>query len=168
MAVEVLLSLGSNIDREYHLCAALDALAEAYGNIEMSPVYESDAVGFDGNAFYNLVVAISTEEPLAVVNQRLKQIEDNCGRDRSQPKYSSRTLDIDVLTYGDAHGAVSGIALPRDEVYRHAFVLKPLADLRPGMPVPGDTLTWADLWLDFSASDQPLRQINVQWHQQKI
>lgn len=168
MAVEVLLSLGSNIDREFHLCAALDALTEAYGDIAMSPVYESSAVGFDGDAFFNMVVAIKTDEPLDAVNQRLKYIEDVCGRDRSQPKYSSRSLDIDVLTYGDAHGVVSGIELPRDEVYRHAFVLKPLADLRPEMVAPGDRHTWDSLWQDFSAPDQALKQINLQWRQRKI
>lgn len=161
---EVLLSLGSNVDREYHLKAALDALALAYGVLDVSPVYESAAVGFAGDAFFNLAVALQTEESLGVLKQHLKQIEDDCGRDRSQPKFSDRTLDIDVLTFGTLSGMVEGIRLPRYEVYKNAYVLKPLADLRPQQPVPGDEeQTWFSLWAQFPQDKQPLRVVDLGW-----
>lgn len=159
---EVLLSLGSNVDREYHLKAALDALGEAYGPLDVSPVYESAAVGFAGDAFFNLAVALQTDESLSDLNVHLKQIEDACGRDRSQPKFSDRTLDIDVLTYGDLAGEVEGIKLPRYEVYKNAYVLKPLADLRPNQPVPGNPeQTWQRLWLAFPHDKQPLTEVSL-------
>lgn len=161
---EVLLSLGSNVDREFHLTAALDALVEAYGTLDVSPVYESAAVGFEGEAFFNLVVALWTTEALPDLNQHLKQIEDDCGRDRSQPKFSDRTLDIDVLTFGSVSGVVEGIRLPRYEVYKNAYVLKPLADLRPEQAVPGDSdHTWQSLWALFPKDKQPLRIVDIGW-----
>ncbi|MFY0664940.1 MAG: 2-amino-4-hydroxy-6-hydroxymethyldihydropteridine diphosphokinase [Natronospirillum sp.] len=161
---EVLLSLGSNVDREYHLSTALTALADAYGAMDVSPVYESAAVGFDGEAFFNLVVAIWTTESLPALNLHLKQIEDDCGRDRSQPKFSDRTLDIDVLTFGTLNGMVEGIRLPRYEVYKNAYVLKPLADIRPNQPVPGDVEhTWSTLWALFPHEKQPLRVVDIGW-----
>ncbi|MEX1056364.1 MAG: 2-amino-4-hydroxy-6-hydroxymethyldihydropteridine diphosphokinase [Natronospirillum sp.] len=168
MGVEVLLSLGSNVDREHHIRAGLDALQARYGALDVSPVYESSAVGFNGPDFYNLVVAIRTADPLDLVNKCLKQIEDDWGRERNQPTCLNRTLDIDVLTYGSAHGVVSGINLPRSEVYRNAFVLKPLADLRPRMRVPGDTASWADLWAQFSAPDQRLQKVELPWQPRSL
>lgn len=159
MVTEVLLGLGSNIERDAHLLTALRLLEERFGELSVSPVYESPAVGFDGDPFYNLVVGVSTTDSLTTVNTWLKQVEDEHGRDRSQPKFSSRRLDIDILTWGQAHGVVEGITLPRSEVFRHAFVLKPLVDLRPQMTVPGKSLTWSQLWDAFDATDQPLTPV---------
>src|SRR5690606_19935199 len=100
LMVTLYLSLGSNVAREFHICAALDALAERFGPLRISSVYESEAVGFAGEAFYNLVVGLETDLGLASLVAFLKQLEDANGRDRSQPKFSARTLDIDVLLYG--------------------------------------------------------------------
>lgn len=159
MATEVLLGLGSNIERDAHLLAALGLLEARFGELSVSPVYESPAVGFVGDPFYNLVVGVTTTDSLSAINAWLKQVEDDHGRDRRQPKFSSRRLDIDILTWGQAHGVVEGIALPRREVFKHAFVLKPLADLRPQMTVPGETRTWSQLWDTFDATDQPLTPV---------
>lgn len=158
---EVLLSLGSNIDRRYHLNAALERLRQEFGAVALSPVYESSAVGFEGAAFYNLVAAAHTDLSLTALNQCLKRIEDDCGRDRSQPKYSSRTLDIDVLTYGEHAGFLEGVRLPRDEVFRHAFVLRPLADLRPDQRIPGEQRTWSELWAGFDPGEQRLSPVTL-------
>ncbi|MCK0153375.1 2-amino-4-hydroxy-6-hydroxymethyldihydropteridine diphosphokinase [Alcanivorax sp. S6407] len=128
---QVYLSLGSNIDREHNIRSGLDALEAVFGELEISPVYESEAVGFDGDAFYNLVVGIRTAMAVAELTSCLKGMEKDHGRVRGEKKFASRTLDIDILTYGDAVGSIDGVQLPRDEILKHAFVLKPLVDLAP-------------------------------------
>ena len=128
---QVYLSLGSNIDRTHNIRSGLDALEAAFGELEISPVYESEAVGFDGDAFYNLVVGIRTSMSVAELTACLKKMEKDHGRVRGEKKFASRTLDIDILTYGELTGDVDGVQLPRDEILKHAFVLKPLVDLAP-------------------------------------
>lgn len=129
MSVQVSLSLGSNIDRTRNIRSAIDTLYEAFNVIAISPVYESEAVGFDGAPFYNLMVLIETTLSLSEVNKTLKVIEDQHGRVRTGPKFSSRTLDIDVVTYGDFVGELDGVELPRPELFYNAFVMLPMIDL---------------------------------------
>ena len=139
--IQVYLSLGSNIDREHNIRSGLEALEAEFGELEISPVYESEAVGFDGDAFYNLVVGIRTALSVAELTLCLKGMEKDHGRVRGEKKYASRTLDIDILTYGDLTGDIDGVQLPRDEILKHAFVLKPLVDLAPDgvHPETGET-----------------------------
>lgn len=127
----VYLSLGSNIDREENIRSGLKALEQEFGSLELSPVYESEAVGFDGEPFFNLVAAVDTDLSVGELADRLRRIENRHGRVRGERKYSSRTLDIDILTWGDQVGIIDGVELPREEILKHAFVLRPLADLAP-------------------------------------
>lgn len=159
----VYLSLGSNIDREHNIRAGLDALAAQFGEVHLSPVYESEAVGFDGAPFLNLVARIDTGLPLGELAGLLRDIEADHGRVRGDKKFASRTLDIDVLTYGDLTGLVDGVELPRDEILKHAFVLRPLADLAPQArhPVLGETYAALLARLDMSA--QKLWQVPFSW-----
>lgn len=166
--IEVALSLGSNIDRYRHIGGALDALAEAFGELICSPVYESEAVGFAGSAFLNSVVLVRTTLPLAEIVPLLKRIEDDNGRNRSGPKFSPRTLDIDVLTYGDAVGELDGIELPRAETAQNAFVLKPLADIRPDTLMPGSDKSYAELWAAYPKDRQKLWPVAFQWRDQAL
>ncbi len=138
---QVYLSLGSNIDRDHNIRSGLDALEADFGELAISPVYESEAVGFDGDAFYNLVVGIRTRLSVGELTLRLKAMEKDHGRVRGEKKFASRTLDIDILTYGDLTGEIDGVQLPRDEILKHAFVLKPLVDLAPDErhPETGET-----------------------------
>lgn len=143
---EVTLSLGSNIDREHNIRSGLEALRAVFGKVDISPVYESEAVGFEGEAFLNLVAVIRTELPVGELSERLRAIEADHGRVREGgKKFSSRTLDIDILTYGDLTGVVDGVELPRDEILKHAFVLVPLADLRPEGVHPTEKKTYREL-----------------------
>ena len=155
----VSLSLGSNIERYRHINRGLNALEAAFGTLQCSPVYESEAVGFDGNAFLNMIAAVETEHSLSDVIQILKGIEDQNGRDRQGPKFSPRTLDIDVVTYGDAAGELEGLEMPRPELFKNAFVALPLADIWPDRMVPGRTLTFADLWQQEGNHRQKLRAV---------
>lgn len=160
---EVYLSLGSNIDRYRHISAALDALAECFGELTISSVFESEAVGFDGSNFLNLVVGVGTDQPIAELSDRLKKIEDDNGRCRSGPKFSSRTLDIDILTYGDFVGEEDGVQLPRDELTKNAFVLWPMAEIAPERVHPGRGETYARLWADYDKQRQNLWPVEFTW-----
>lgn len=131
MSEKVFLSLGSNMEREDNIRSALITLKNQFGLIDISPVYESEAVGFKGNSFLNLVVGLRTDLTLEALGKRLKQIEDSHGRDRNGPKFGPRTLDIDIVLYADLVGKHSGIELPRPELFYNAFVLFPMADLCP-------------------------------------
>ncbi|MCA0892568.1 2-amino-4-hydroxy-6-hydroxymethyldihydropteridine diphosphokinase [Microbulbifer agarilyticus] len=159
----VYLSLGSNIDREKHLCAAMDALVEAFGDLKMSQVYESEAVGFEGDNFYNLVAAIETDLSVGELALRLRDIEDANGRVRSGPKFSARTLDIDILTYDDVAGDVDGVALPRDEILKNAFVLLPLSEVAPTDMHPVQGKTYQQLWEEYDQASQKLWAVAFDW-----
>ena len=159
----VYLSLGSNIDRNKHLSAGLDALVEAFGDLKMSQVYESEAVGFDGDNFYNLVAAIETELSVGELALKLRDIEDENGRLRSGPKYSARTLDIDILTYDDLTGEVDGVKLPRGEILKNAFVLLPMSELAPDTLHPVTGKTYLQLWDEYDQSSQKLWPVEFDW-----
>ena len=159
----VYLGLGSNIDREHHIGAALDALADRFGSLEISTVFESVAVGFDGDSFYNLVVGINTELAVGDITKVLKHIEDCNGRDRSAPKFGPRSLDIDILTVDDLAGEVDGIMLPRNEVLKNAFVLQPLAELAADMIHPITNKTMAQHWQEFDKTSQDLWPVKFDW-----
>ncbi|MCA0899724.1 2-amino-4-hydroxy-6-hydroxymethyldihydropteridine diphosphokinase [Microbulbifer agarilyticus] len=159
----VYLSLGSNIDREKHLCAAMDALVEAFGDLKMSQVYESEAVGFEGDNFYNLVAAIDTDLSVGELALRLRDIEDANGRVRSGPKFSARTLDIDILTYDELTGEIDGIALPRDEILKNAFVLLPLSEVAPQAAHPVVGKTYQELWEGYDQTSQKLWPVPFSW-----
>ncbi|MCD8513824.1 MAG: 2-amino-4-hydroxy-6-hydroxymethyldihydropteridine diphosphokinase [Nitrincola sp.] len=164
---EVLLSLGSNQDRERYILAALDALFAAFGDLQLSSVYESEAVGFKGSPFYNMVVGIHTDLTVAQLSVCLKQIEDNNGRRRNGPKFSSRTLDIDILTYDDLVGEVDGVLLPRDEVDKNAFVLWPLAELKPDQLHPIRKRSYQQLWAEYD-QQQKLWPVDFFWRDRQI
>ena len=157
------LSLGSNIDREHHIGAALDALADCFGSLEISTVYESVAVGFEGDSFYNLVVGINSDLPVGEITKVLKRIEDCNGRDRSAPKFGPRSLDIDILTVDDLVGEIDGIKLPRSEVLKNAFVLQPLAELASDMTHPLTNKSIGQHWQEFDKTSQDLWPVKFDW-----
>lgn len=161
---QVLLGLGSNIDRYHYLTSGLDALADRFGELSVSSVYESDAVGFRGDPFFNLVVSITTDMLLSELAMSLKQIELQNDRPAVSEKWSSRTLDIDILTYGDCVGVFEGITLPRDEVDKFAFVLKPLSELCPDQLHPSRKQTYAALWKQYNLPQaNTLKKVDFIW-----
>ncbi len=155
------LSLGSNVDREENLCAGLDALLDVFGQLVVSSVYESAAVGFDGAPFLNLAAGAETDLTVAEIATLLHGIENSRGRDRSQPRFSDRTLDIDLLLLGDLAGDFSGTVLPRPETTRQGFVLGPLAEIAPGLCIPGSHQTIATLWQGFP--DTGMKPVAFAW-----
>lgn len=158
---KVYLGLGSNIDAPRHIHRALGALQQQFGELQVSPVYESESVGFSGDNFLNLVVAVDTALSVAELQAAMREIENDNGRDRSAPKFSGRTLDIDILLYDDCVGDIDGVSLPRDEILKNAFVLKPLCDLAPELLHPQQRKTMAQLWVQYDKNKQRLWQVTL-------
>ena len=159
----VLVSIGSNQDREKNITASLDALSRSFGELALSSIYESESVGFKGDNFLNLVAQFETDLSVAELSAYLKRLEDENGRCRTDPKFSGRTLDVDILTYDELTGDCDGINLPRGEILYHAFVLWPLAELVPNSchPVTGES--YQSLWQAFDKSSQKLWTIDFTW-----
>jgi len=143
------LSLGSNLEPETHLRAALADLRARFGALAVSPVYRFPAVGFEGPDFLNLAAGLDTDLDAPALNDWLHALEDRHGRRRDVPRFSSRTLDVDIVLFGDAvlRGA-GNLEVPRPEL-QHAFVLKPLADIAPHIVHPVLHKTIAQLWREF-------------------
>ncbi len=153
---DVFLSIGSNIDREKHIRSCLAALRDAFGDIELSSIYESESVGFKGDNFYNMVVKITTDKPVGALLAKLRFIEDANGRVRGGERFSARTLDIDILTYNDVCGEIDSVKLPRDEILTNAFVLWPLAEIAPDALHPCEKKSYRQLWDEFDQNSQKL------------
>jgi len=149
MAV-VHVGVGSNVDAEAMVSSGINALDDEFDQLTGSAVYRSTAVGFVGDPFLNLVCRFHTELPVAAVDQLLHRIEDRHGRRRDGPKFSSRTLDIDLLLYDDLCLSNGSLILPRDEILHYAFVLRPLAELDPDLIHPRTGTSMASLWEEFS------------------
>ena len=152
------LSLGSNLEPERHLAAALAALRARYGELRVSPTYRTPAVGFEGPDFLNLAVGLDTDETPEALDAWLHALEDAQGRRRDVPRFSSRTLDVDLVLYDQRVLRGPGnLEVPRPDLARHAFVLKPMVDLAPDLvhPVLGRTL--AQLWADFPPAQKLLQ-----------
>lgn len=157
---EVYLGLGSNTERERHLCAGLDALTGFLVGMTCSAVFESQPVGIKSGPFFNLVVAAKTDLPLMELSRRLKLIEADNGR--YAPDRKGLPLDIDVLFYGDLEGDFEFLTLPRAEILKNAFVLWPLSLMAPDKvhPVVGKTL--AQMWAE-AQIDQVLAPVAFEW-----
>lgn len=154
------MGLGSNIEPESNIRAALRLLGERFGELERSRVYRSEAVGFEGAPFLNLVVAFDTTEEVAAIKAALDAIENARGRDRSAPRYSSRTLDADLLLYGTlCRDAPDGPRLPHPGILADAFVLAPLAEIAPDLRHPESDRRYADLWAAYDKSRLNLRPV---------
>jgi len=160
---KVFVGIGSNIDRERSVRAGVAELKQTYGDVRLSAVYESDAVGFDGDDFYNLVAVFDTDNSVDQVVANLSAIEDRHGRLRNGERFAARTLDLDLLLYGDAIISAEKYHVPRDEIPRYAFVLWPLAELVPEMCHPETGESFAAMWEKFDKRNQALRPIVFEW-----
>jgi len=157
----VWVSIGSNVDRERHVLTAVADLTEKFGPLILSRVYESDSVGFVGESFYNLVAGFETDLDPVELNGCCRAIEDAHGRARTGDKFSPRTLDLDLLTYGEQVIERPGLRLPRDEILEYAFVLGPLAEVAGSERHPVLARSYRELWQDFDRESQPLRPVRL-------
>ena len=120
------LSLGSNINAEKNLEFALEELKKILSNIQSSSTHQTKAEGFEGDDFLNSVVCGNSELDFEDLNKKLKLIEDNAGRNRNAPKFSPRTLDIDIVLQINEN---DDILFESDEIQNYSFVSEPLKEL---------------------------------------
>lgn len=160
---KIYISIGSNQDAENQIRFGVKQLGYYFSDLQLSKVYESEAVGFDGDNFLNLVASAKTEMTISQVDQAFKEIEKAAGRVRGAAKFSNRTLDIDLLLY-DNLVCDKPVRLPRGEVLYHAFVLLPLAEIAPDLEHPSENQTYQKLWDGFEDKEkQPLWAIDFDW-----
>lgn len=162
---QVLLGLGTNVQRDENLCAGLDALQALFGPLDCSPVFESEPVGIRSQCFLNMVVRINTELPLPELLMQLKAIEAAQGRFTAAPR--QLPLDIDVLTYGEQVGELAGYQLPRPGIESSAHILWPLALLVPQQSLPGSANNFVDLWARAKVTHD-LWPYKLQWQGQQL
>ena len=120
------LSLGSNINPESNLDLAIFALKKILTETECSSIYQTQAEGFEGDDFLNLIFSGVSSLAFEDLNKKLKDIEDSSGRDRNAQKFSSRTLDIDIVLQLDGE---EEILFESDEIAKYRFVSDPLKEL---------------------------------------
>ena len=154
------INIGSNQNREANISGAIDFLRLNFSNIKISDIFESPAEGFEGDNFYNLGLSATTQLNIRDVNAVLKDIEKKFGRDRSQPKFSSRPIDLDLVIYDDI--VDQEMNLPRDDILKYSFVLAPLAQLSDDEIHPLTKQTYQQLWQSFQTDNQfELSQYNI-------
>jgi 2-amino-4-hydroxy-6-hydroxymethyldihydropteridine diphosphokinase len=157
----VYVGIGSNIDRENSIRGAVRELTACYGPLTLSPVYESKAHGFESGNFYNLVAGFDSAESIERIKQTFSRIESQFGRVRQSNRFGARTLDLDLLLYGDTVQHDGKVNLPHPDIRRYAFVLRPLADIAPDLRHPETGLTCAEMWQQFDADKQDMWKTNL-------
>ncbi|EGQ7692542.1 2-amino-4-hydroxy-6-hydroxymethyldihydropteridine diphosphokinase [Vibrio vulnificus] len=141
----VYIGVGSNIEREKHARAAWQELTLLGEALQASPIYECAAVGFDSHAFFNFVIRLNTSMTLEELAFQLRQIEMRWGREENAAKYQDRTLDLDIVLFGECISSQKP-ELPRSDIFKYPFVIQPLYDLQPDLVIPGDGRTVEEIW----------------------
>ena len=158
----VYLGLGSNISPVDNLRVGIAELRRRYGDLRISTVYKSVALGFDGDDFLNVVVQLRSEETPHAICEEIELIHNLTGRERQGHKWEARPLDIDLLLYNDLVMDDPPVRVPRRDILVYSFVLRPLAELAPDLvhPVTGDTML--SHWQQFDAASHPLEAQDVE------
>jgi 2-amino-4-hydroxy-6-hydroxymethyldihydropteridine diphosphokinase len=155
------LGLGSNIDSRKNIASGIAALREKFGRVDLSPIYQTPAFGFEGEDFINLTARVETKLSPLELKSFLHDLEDRHQRNRDAPKFSDRTLDIDILVYDDLYLVSPALSLPRGEILSAAHVLKPLADLAPDLVHPVCRKTISAIWEAFPKQTSKLTLIDL-------
>lgn len=164
---DVFISTGSNINAEDNTRLGVKMLRERFGDLQISSVYHTSAVGFEGDNFLNTVVRFNSNESPGNIAAALRHIEKQCGRKRGAAKFSARTLDLDLLLYDREVLDADGMDVPRREIEKYPFVLAPLAELVPQhrYPRPGKNFGqhYADMWAQFDGDKAGLKTLPFNW-----
>jgi 2-amino-4-hydroxy-6-hydroxymethyldihydropteridine diphosphokinase len=156
---DVYIAAGSNVEPEKYLARALRELAAAYGPLTLSPAYRNQAVGFEGDDFINFVVGFRTEDDVGEVRQQLQKIEAACDRLPDAPKWAPRTMDLDILLFGDLVSDEPGLKIPRPDLIKRPYMLKPIADIAPDVRHPTLGKTMRELWESFEGAEHPMVEV---------
>jgi 2-amino-4-hydroxy-6-hydroxymethyldihydropteridine diphosphokinase len=157
----VYVAAGSNVEPERHMRAALAELRREFPAVRFSSWYRNRAAGFTGDDFINLVAGFDTTLPVHTVVTQLHAIETRCGRPRDAPRWAPRSMDLDVLLYGDLVFEEPGLRLPRPDLLKRAYMLGPLAELAPEVRHPTAGLTIGELWRGFDQAAHPLERLST-------
>ena len=156
---DVYVAAGSNVEPEKYLARALRELAAAYGPLTLSPAYRNQAVGFSGDDFINLVVGFRTQDEVADVRQQLQRVEAACDRPPDAPKWAPRTMDLDILLFGDLVSDAPGLKIPRPDLLKRPYMLKPMADIAPDVRHPTLGKTMSELWAAFEGDEHSMVEV---------
>ena len=159
----VYLGLGSNLDAEANLRLASRELRNRFSLQKISAVYRNKALGFDGDDFLNAVVCVETGLTPHDLCSELEIIHDVAGRNRTSERFSSRTLDIDLLLYDQLVLNDPPVRVPRKDVLKFSFVLGPLAEIAPDYrhPVSGSLIS--EHWREFDIASHPITVVGDIW-----
>jgi len=159
---EVYVAAGSNIQPRARLRQALALMRQAWPDLRVSRAYSNKAVGFEGDDFINLVTGFTSDETLPEVLERLHAIEAACGRPRQAPKWAPRSMDLDVLLYGNAVGACPGAVVPRADLAKRPYMLGPLAEIAPDLVHPTTGQTVGEMWAQFDSAGHELVPVELE------
>lgn len=157
----VYLAIGGNVEPERQLLHAAAQLRRRFPGIHFSPCYQNPAFGFEGADFYNVAAGFESDATALAIVAQLHEIESLCGRRRDDPKWAPRAMDIDLLLYGATIADTATYRLPRPDLLRHSYMLKPLADIAPGLQHPITGRTMADHWQELEREPHALRQLSL-------
>lgn len=157
----VFLGIGSNESPEENLRLAIRELRHRFGELELSSVYKSTSVGFDGADFLNLVLRFQSDVSALSICTEIELIHNLAGRVRGSNKWESRPLDIDLLLYNDLILDERPVRVPRDDILQYSFVLRPISELAPAQKHPVTGRTLLEHWQEFDAASHPLEEISV-------
>jgi len=156
----VYLGLGSNIDPEENLRLGVRELRRRFGELDISRTFRSAAFGFEGADFLNLAVGLESNQTPADIHDQIEAIHEMAGRQRGESRYSSRRLDIDLLLYDELVIDEPPLRLPRSDVLKFSFVLKPLSELAPNLIHPESGKSLATHWREFDAASHPITPVS--------
>ncbi len=161
----VYVAAGSNVAPLENLRRALDVLDRHFAPITVSRAYANAAVGFEGDEFVNLVVGFRTGLTLHQVIERLHEAEAACGRERRAPKWAPRSMDLDILLFGDTVCSEPGLTLPRPALLERPYMLGPAAEIAPEVVHPVERRTLGELWRDMQATQaaHAMRPVELAW-----
>ena len=158
---KVFFGIGSNIKPEENIVLAVREIKNIFDDVIVSPVYKNKSVGFEGNDFFNLVISCSTKMSVYEVSDFIEQVHHLSGREKKSNKYLSRTLDIDLLMFGDHVIQDSKIHIPRDDILKYSFVLKPLVDIAPESIHPITKSSFSEHWDRMDKTENPLIPVEI-------
>jgi len=159
--IEAYIGLGSNIEPERHISNVLAELERRHSAFRLSPLYRSAPVGFEGPPFINGVARVNSRLGLGALIEDLKDLERLSGRNHQSEGMGSRELDLDLLLYGETVVYRDDLVIPRPDILKYPFVLRPLAELAPTQlhPETGHSFAWH--WEHFEGIPAELEPVTL-------